>query len=78
MDDCIALSRIAGYLLERIYRPGHRYKKAGVMLAGLVSGAQRQLTFDTSIDGLERHSRLMKAMDRLNRDWGNETVRLAA
>ncbi len=61
----------------RIYRPGVRYKKAGVMLLGLVPASPAQgVMFDT-IDR-ERGRRLMRAVDSVNERMGAETLRFAA
>lgn len=45
---------------------------------GLVTRNARQLMFDTDLAEIDRGARLMRAMDRVNRDWGNETLRLTA
>jgi DNA polymerase V len=60
--------------LEQIYRPGYRYKKAGVMLNGLVSADQLSRRFfgDASF---ERSRCVMKAVDEINRRHGHDTVR---
>ncbi|MDT7604052.1 MAG: polymerase [Acidobacteriota bacterium] len=63
--------------VERIYREGLRYKKAGVMLFGLsrANAAQGGL-FDT-VDRA-RAARLMQTLDRINARMGAETLRYAA
>jgi DNA polymerase V len=60
--------------LEHIYRPGYRYKKAGVMLNGLVPADQLSRRFfgDASY---ERSRCVMKAVDEINRRHGHDTVR---
>jgi len=60
--------------LESIYRPGYRYKKAGVMLNGLVPADQLSRRFfgDASF---ERSRCVMKAVDEINRRYGHDTVR---
>lgn len=63
--------------LETIYRPGHAYKKAGVMLSGLTSGESRQyhlLDHPPDAEG----ERLMAAMDAVNRRWGRGALSYAA
>ena len=62
-------------LLERLYRPGYRYQKCGVMLLDLspVTRAQADL-FDAR--DREREAWLMRALDSLNTDYGARTVRV--
>ena len=61
--------------LEQIYRSGYRYKKAGVMLNGLMPADQMSKRFFG--DGAyERSRRVMKAVDEINRRHGHDTVRL--
>jgi DNA polymerase V len=52
-----------------IYRDGYHYKKAGVMLTGLVSASQTQADlFDSQDRG--RTKRLMSVLDAVNDRWG--------
>jgi DNA polymerase V len=62
--------------LARIFRPGFRYKKVGVMLSGIESEATAQLSLLREPD--ERGKRLMDVLDRVNAKWGSETLSLAA
>jgi DNA polymerase V len=64
--------------LERLYRPGLRYRKTGVLLTGLTSACQRQL--DLFSDGPyadARRQRFMGAIDAINARWGRGTVSFA-
>jgi DNA polymerase V len=63
--------------LERIYRPGYRYKKAGIYLSRLVpaDGLTARLFDD---DSFERSRQLMGAVDALNAKFGKDTVRYGA
>ena len=64
-------------ILDAIFRKGHRYSKAGILLNGLVPASLVQGDlFDHRDRG--RCSRLMKAMDQLNTGMGEGTVRFAA
>ncbi|HEX8143773.1 MAG TPA: Y-family DNA polymerase [Pyrinomonadaceae bacterium] len=60
--------------LERIYRQGYKYRKAGVMLNHLVPAEQlsRRMFGDMSF---ERSRSLAKAMDEINRRHGRDTIR---
>ncbi len=75
--DTPAMIAAAGRCLKRIYRPGLAYQKAGVFLDGLEKVGAMQLGLFANIDQ-DRAGALMRAVDRLNRDWGRDTVRFAA
>ena len=75
-DDTGTLIRCALRVLERIFRPGYRYHKAGVMLMELGSGetVQENLFGETA----PRRPELMGAIDSLNRKMGRGAVRYGA
>ena len=60
--------------LDRIFRPHFEYRKAGVILSGLVpaENLSRRMFGDREF---ERRHRLMQAVDELNRKFGRDTVR---
>jgi len=61
-------------LLRAIFKPGHGYRKAGIVLLGLQPRtAETQRLF--SEDLYMRDRELMQAMDRLNAKHGRQTVR---
>ena len=61
-----------------IYRPGYRYKKAGVTVSDLVDADAVQASlFDYDIDLRRKQDRLSEIMDRINAG-GHNLVRLAA
>jgi DNA polymerase V len=63
--------------LRRIYKPGYRYKKAGVMLLELIPRSVRQgQLFDTRSD--RENDRLMTALDAVNERFGKDTLTLAS
>ncbi len=62
---CYALA-----LLNRLYKEGYRYNKAGVMLSGIV--ASRDLQMNLFLDERERGSTLlMETVDKVNRSYGS-------
>jgi DNA polymerase V len=63
--------------VERLFREGYRYKKAGVMLTALVPASQIQGDLFDHQDR-ERSHRLMRVLDRLNDHMGAGTLRYAA
>lgn len=62
--------------LSKIFREGPEYKKCGVILGGLLPAEQRtnRLWEQTS----EKHEKLNRAIDEINRKFGKGTIHLAA
>jgi DNA polymerase V len=77
-DDTVKLVKAALWGLRRIYKPGYRYQKAGVMLSELVPLDQCQGDLFTRAPQTTRSAKLMAAMDSINRSMGRQTVKLAA
>jgi DNA polymerase V len=75
--DTAILLHAAAHALDRIWREGFRYKKAGVMLLDLAPAAIVQGDLWTAPDTLQRKS-LMQTIDRLNADHGRGVVRFAS
>lgn len=78
IDDTVKLVRAVLWGLRRIYKPGYRYQKAGVMLSELVPLDQCQGDLFAQTPQTTRSARLMAAMDSINRSMGRQTVKLAA
>ena len=62
--------------LRSIYRAGYQYKKAGVIVSGLVPSNTIQYNLFHSTDE-DRHMRLMNAMDTVNDREGRDILRVA-
>ncbi|MEA3546542.1 MAG: Y-family DNA polymerase, partial [Thermodesulfobacteriota bacterium] len=62
--------------LQKIYRPGLRYQKCGVVLGNLTPAESRQLNLFFKPD--KRKNELMAAVDRINARWGQHTIQHAA
>lgn len=78
--DTKVITKTALSLLKKIYKPGYNYAKAGVFLTGirpLDTLQENLLTQDYYKKNMES-KKLMKVMDKLNREWGSGTVKLAA
>lgn len=75
-NDTRRLAAAAVHGLQRIYRSGFEYKKAGVMLTELQPAAAVQDDLFSGYDR-ERSTRLMATLDRINRDHGMNTVTFA-
>ncbi|OLN26906.1 Error-prone, lesion bypass DNA polymerase V (UmuC) [Desulfovibrio sp. DV] len=78
-DHTATLISLATQALGGLFRPGWRYKKAGVILLGLESRAGRQLSLlDAPAPEAARNERLMAALDAVNAKWGQDTLAPAA
>ena len=74
-DDTLMLTAAALAGLEVIYRSGYRYKKAGVMLTLLSDKQARQASIFDNLVVTQRSTKLMAALDTINRDHGHGMVR---
>jgi DNA polymerase V len=63
--------------IRAIYRDGYHYKKAGVMLTGLVPANQTQADLFDDQDR-RKSQRLMSALDAVNDRWGAGTLHYAS
>lgn len=76
-DDTAELIDYALRGTETVYRSGYQFKKAGVMLLGLVPLTLVQANlFDTR--DRDRYRRLMQTIDQINRQMGARTIQFAA
>ena len=66
--------------LERIYRPGFKFAKAGVMLLDLQSAdiQQTELDLEGDTDSLHGRVRLMSALDSINGRYGKGSIQVAS
>ena len=60
--------------LKSLYRPGYRYRKAGVMLAGIVKQGYRQQDLFSPLIAAKEDQPLMAALDKINGKWGRHTI----
>jgi DNA polymerase V len=68
-DSSITLGQVAIKGLRALYEPGVAYKKAGVMISGLVPVNGKQL--DLFQREQPKHDALMAVMDKMNKRYGN-------
>jgi len=68
---------LAAKALQRIFRKGYGYKKAGITLSDISSRTGLQTDLFDPVDRA-RHARLMDAMDATNRTYGRNRVVVAA
>jgi DNA polymerase V len=64
--------------LRQIYRDGYRYQKAGVALSGIMPAEAGQGCLFADPYDVEKSSRLMSVLDRINARMGTGTLRLAS
>lgn len=76
-DSTLELVKAARSLLREIHRPGFGYKKAGILLSEIERADTAQPSLFEPADR-ERHTRLMQAMDAVNRTFGRGKLRTAA
>ncbi|MDN5863661.1 MAG: Y-family DNA polymerase [Gammaproteobacteria bacterium] len=79
-DDEAVLTAWAVELMRRIFRPGCRYWKSGVMLLDLIPrGSEQRLLFDAPLPETEaRRHRAMQTLDAVNGKWGRGTLGLGS
>lgn len=75
-NDSRVLVGLVKHLLQKIYEPGRRYKKAGVMALDLCleNNVQKSLLYKTKLE----HVKIMQVMDKINAKYGRDTIKLAA
>ncbi len=70
--------RTVSQLIEQIFRKGHEFKKAGVIMTGLIPEGQVQGDLFSTVVDTEHSSKLMKAMDDINAKFGRHTLKFAS
>ncbi len=68
----LAKNAVAG--LEKIWRDGYAYKKAGILVSELVPAGTKQLNLFEAYD--PRKETLMRSIDRLNGRYGYDVIKL--
>lgn len=71
------LCRYAKAALKEIFKAGYHYKKAGVVLSGIVPEANVQTSLFDIVDR-ERQAKALQSMDDLNAVYGRDKVRIGA
>lgn len=71
----ITISQYANKALEAIYKEGYAYKKAGVLVMGIVP--QNTIQQNLFENENPKHLALMKTVDDLNRKLGTKKIKLA-
>jgi len=74
-NSSLTIVKYAIKAIETLYRKDIKYKRAGVIVTGLVPTDNHQLDMFTSEN--PKHQPLMKAIDELNKKYGNNKLKLA-
>ena len=75
-SDTVELVRLARATLKKLWQPGNRYTKAGVIFDGRETAGQTQLVLFEAGSVSEKRNKLMTELDALNRRFGKGTVRI--
>jgi DNA polymerase V len=71
-----AFIKAAGSLLNRIYKPGYKYKKAGIILADIIPDSSKQYDLFSSYDNIEKQEKISRVMDSINARYGRNTINI--
>lgn len=75
----ITIVKAANEVLQKLYRQGYHYKKAGVIVMGIGPNSPIQLDlFDINAEQFEKMKRLDAVIDRINKVNGTETIVLGS
>ena len=74
-NSSILLSKYAVMGLQKIFKKGVHYKKAGVMIMGLIPTEKRQLSIFQNNNN--KHLTLMQSVDRIHKRFGPHRIKLA-
>ncbi len=75
-NSSLELSHFATLALKKIFKTGYAYKKAGVIVSDFTPQDEYQLVLTGNSD--ERHVPLLKAVDKLNKRYGMQKIRLGS
>ena len=64
--------------LSRIYRSGYKFKRAGVILCGILPENDKQIGLFDNVEMLSKKDRIIKATDNINSKFGREKIRSCA
>ena len=75
----ITIVETANEVLQKVYRLGYQYKKAGVIVMGIGPDSPiQQDLFDINAEQFQKMKRLDEVVDRINRMHGSETIVLGS
>ena len=62
---------------RKIYKSGYKYKKAGVIISGIISNSEVQGNFFDKMNRF-KSQKIMKTIDKINQKMGQDKIRYAA
>ncbi len=74
-DSMLTISKYAVNAVKSIYKKGIKYKRAGVIVSGLIPTNSKQLNL--FIEDNPRHYQLMKSIDYMNNKYGTYKIKVA-
>lgn len=74
-DSSLTISNYAVKAAASLFKPGIKYKRAGVIVSGLVPTNERQL--DLFLTENPKHHKLMQVMDGINSKYGTNKMKIA-
>ena len=75
-NSSIVIAKYAKHALKAIFKKGYQYKKAGVIVMGIVPDTNQQLNM--FVESNQRHKPLMQTIDMLNSKYGSHTLKLGS
>ncbi|WP_417428306.1 SOS mutagenesis and repair protein UmuC [Halpernia sp.] len=76
-NSSITIAKIANEIFEKLFLEGFHYKKAGIIVSDFVPENERLINlFEKDVQN--KHLPVMKALDRLNRKYGKDKIRLGS
>ena len=76
-SDTFELVRFACRSVEKIFKPGYKYKKAGVLLTGLIPEDENQINMFWNPYTTQKQ-KLMECLDSINEKYGMGSVQIAS
>lgn len=78
-NSTLQIVQTANRCMERIFRQGYSYKRAGVIVMGICPDSSIQTNFiDYDKERFEKLKRIDAILDKINRDYGSEKIVLAS
>ena len=78
-NSTLQIVQTANRCMERIFRQGYNYKRAGVIVMGICPDSGIQTNFiDYNKERFEKLKRIDEALDKINREYGSETIVLGS
>ena len=78
-NSTLQIVQTANRCMERIFRQGYNYKRAGVIVMGICPDSGIQTNFiDYNKERFEKLKRIDEVLDKINREYGSETIVLGS